>query len=102
MGRRYPGRLGACGRDRTLRRSAAGDGEGRRVDQLPRGAPAGLADVSPDRLGSMAVDDARSMLRELVDRQQQLNRESVIPSTTAWKKAKSQLEGGSQAYKADI
>ena len=52
-------------------------------------------------LDSMAVDDARSILQGLVERQQQLNRESVIPSTKAWGRAKSQIEGGSQSYKAD-
>jgi hypothetical protein len=52
-------------------------------------------------LDSMADDDARTTLQGLVDRQQQLNRESVIPSTKAWNRAKSQIERGSQAYKAD-
>jgi hypothetical protein len=53
-------------------------------------------------LESMAIVDARSGLQELVNRQQQLNREAVIPSEKAWHKAKKQVEGGSQTYKADM
>lgn len=52
-------------------------------------------------LDSMPIEDARSTLQGLVDRQQQLNRESVIPSDKAWEKAKEQVEAGSQTYKAD-
>jgi hypothetical protein len=52
-------------------------------------------------LDSMVMEDARSTLQGLVDRQQQLNRESVIPSDKAWEKAKKQVEAGSQTYKAD-
>jgi hypothetical protein len=52
-------------------------------------------------LGSMAIEDARRILQGLVDRQQQLNRESVIPSDKAWEKAKKQVGAGSQTYKAD-
>jgi hypothetical protein len=49
----------------------------------------------------MAVEDARSTLQELVNRQQQLNREAVIPSNKAWQRAKKQVERGSQTYNAD-
>jgi hypothetical protein len=49
----------------------------------------------------MAVDDARQALQGLVDRQQQLNRESVVPSDNAWQRAKRQVEGGSQTYETD-
>jgi hypothetical protein len=52
-------------------------------------------------LESMTTDDARATLQGLVARQQQLNRESVIPSTKAWNRAKRQIEGGSQTYRAD-
>jgi len=52
-------------------------------------------------LDSMAIEDARSTLQELVNREQQLNREAVIPSDKAWQKAKKQVEAGSQTYKAD-
>jgi len=47
---------------------------------------------------SMTIDDARSHLQELVDRQQQLNREAPLPSEKAWQQAKKQIEGGSQTY----
>lgn len=52
-------------------------------------------------LDSMAIEDARSILQGLIDRQQQLNRKSVIPSDKAWEKAKKQVGAGSQTYKAD-
>lgn len=52
-------------------------------------------------LDSMDIENARSTLQRLVDRQQQLNRESVIPSDKAWERAKKQVEAGSQTYKAD-
>lgn len=52
-------------------------------------------------LDSMAIEDARNTLQELVNRQQQLNREAVIPSDKAWKRAKKQVEAGSQTYKVD-
>ena len=45
-------------------------------------------------LVSLSIEDARSTLQELVDRLQQLNREAVIPSTRAWKRAKVQIEAG--------
>ena len=41
----------------------------------------------------MAIEDARTTLQSLVDRQQQLSREAVIPSTRAWNRAKKQIEG---------
>lgn len=52
-------------------------------------------------LDSMTVDEAREQLQKLVDRSQQLNRESEIPSDPAWKRAKKQIEGGSQTYESE-
>ncbi|MDA8379363.1 MAG: SLATT domain-containing protein [Actinomycetota bacterium] len=52
-------------------------------------------------LDALDIDEARTTLQGLVDRQQQLSREAVIPSKRAWNKAKKQVEGGSQTYKAD-
>ncbi len=52
-------------------------------------------------LDAMAIEAARTTLQGLVDRQQQLSRDAVIPSTRAWNKAKKQVEGGSQTYQAD-
>jgi hypothetical protein len=49
----------------------------------------------------LQIEDARSTLQGLVDRQQQLSREAAIPSKRAWNKAKKQVEGGSQTYEAD-
>jgi hypothetical protein len=49
-------------------------------------------------LGSFSVEDARDALQKLVDRLQQLNRESVIPSPRAWLRAKRQIEAGAQEY----
>ena len=45
--------------------------------------------------------DTRESLQKLVERLQQLNRESVIPSTKAWKRARRQIESGSQTYETD-
>lgn len=52
-------------------------------------------------LDTFAVEDARNGLQKLVDRLQQLNRESEIPSSRAWKRAKEQIEGGSQTYESE-
>ena len=52
-------------------------------------------------LAEMKDTDAREGLQKLVDRLQQLNRESVIPSAKAWKRAQKQIESGSQTYEAD-
>ena len=52
-------------------------------------------------LAEMKDTDAREGLQKLVDRLQQLNRESVIPSTKAWKRAQKQIESGSQTYEVD-
>jgi hypothetical protein len=52
-------------------------------------------------LDDMTVDDAREQLQKLVDRSQQLNRESEIPSDPAWRRAKKQIEGGSQTYETE-
>jgi len=49
------------------------------------------------------LDDAaaREKLCMLVDRLQQLNRDSVIPSAAAWRTAQRQVEAGAQTYEAD-
>jgi hypothetical protein len=52
-------------------------------------------------LGRLDETAAREGLQKLVDRLQQLNRESVIPSTRAWRLAKKQIEAGSQTYEAE-
>ena len=52
-------------------------------------------------LDSMTMDDARDQLQKLVDRSQQLNRESEIPSDPAWQRARKQIEGGSQTYESE-
>ena len=52
-------------------------------------------------LDTLPLDDARRALDKLVDRLQQLNRGSEIPSGRAWEKARRQLEAGSQTFKGD-
>jgi len=52
-------------------------------------------------LAQLDDTDARGGLQKLVDRLQQLNRESVIPSQRAWERAKKQIEAGAQVYEAD-
>jgi len=52
-------------------------------------------------LAELSDAEAREGLQKLVERLQQLNRESVIPSTKAWKRAQKQIESGSQTYEAD-
>jgi len=52
-------------------------------------------------LDTFSVEDARDGLQKLIDRLQQLNRESEIPSPQAWKQAKEQIEGGSQTYESE-
>lgn len=52
-------------------------------------------------LDSMNLEDARERLQRFVDRLQQLNRESEIPSDRAWQRAKKQIEGGSQTYETE-
>lgn len=52
-------------------------------------------------LDTLSLDDARGVLQKLIDRLQELNRESEIPSPQAWKKAKEQIEGGSQTYESE-
>jgi uncharacterized protein YhaN len=52
-------------------------------------------------LGSLSVEKARDALQKLVDRLQQLNRESVIPSPRAWRRAKKQIEAGAQVYEIE-
>jgi hypothetical protein len=53
-------------------------------------------------LDALPIEDARTALQGLIDRLQQLNRESVIPSDKAWRRAKSQIEDGSQTYETDM
>jgi len=52
-------------------------------------------------LARLDVDDARQQLAELVSRHQELNATSEIPSGRAWKKAKSNVDGGGQEYEVD-
>jgi hypothetical protein len=52
-------------------------------------------------LATLSPDDARQALQKLVERQQQLGRESEIPSNRAWEKAKRQIESGAQTYESD-
>ncbi len=52
-------------------------------------------------LDSLPIEDARDDLQGLVDRLQQLNRESAIPSTKAWQRARRQIDGGAQTYEVD-
>jgi hypothetical protein len=52
-------------------------------------------------LAKLSDSDAREDLQKLVERLQQLNRESVIPSSKAWKRAQKQVESGSQTYETD-
>ena len=52
-------------------------------------------------LASMADEDAREKLQELVDRIQELNSMSEIPSTWSWKRAKRSIESGSQDFEVD-
>jgi hypothetical protein len=49
-------------------------------------------------LDSLSIEEARDALQKLVDRLQQLNRESVIPSPRAWRRARKQIEAGAQEY----
>jgi hypothetical protein len=53
-------------------------------------------------LPTMEQSDARERLQQLVERQQQLNKEADIPSLKAWERAKKNLAGGAQDYKADL
>ncbi|MCL5736340.1 MAG: SLATT domain-containing protein [Actinobacteria bacterium] len=46
-------------------------------------------------------DDARARLQELIVRLQELNQEADIPSTGSWRRAKKQIDAGSQQYEAD-
>lgn len=52
-------------------------------------------------LNDLGLQDARAALKQLVDRLQDLNETSEIPSDRAWKKAKSQIDRGSQEYEVD-
>lgn len=52
-------------------------------------------------LASLTTEEAREALHKLVERLQQLNRESVIPSTRTWQRAKKHIEAGAQIYEAD-
>ncbi|MGA7361707.1 MAG: SLATT domain-containing protein [Candidatus Dormiibacterota bacterium] len=52
-------------------------------------------------LDRMSEDEARATLQKLVERLQQLNRESEIPSSKAWERARKQIESGSQTYETD-
>lgn len=52
-------------------------------------------------LASLTIEEARDALRKLVERLQQLNREAVIPSATAWRRAQKKIEAGAQVYETD-
>lgn len=52
-------------------------------------------------LAILSDDDARTQLQQLIDRAQQLNRDTEIPSSGSWKRAKRSIESGSQKYEAD-
>lgn len=52
-------------------------------------------------LPKMNVDEARDQLGKLIARQQELNATTEIPSGRAWRKAKSEVEGGNQKYEVD-
>ena len=52
-------------------------------------------------LGALSAPAARETLGQLIARQQLLNRQAAIPSARAWKRAKKQIESGSQDYEAD-
>jgi len=52
-------------------------------------------------LDSLSVEEARDILQRLVDRLQQLNRDSVIPSVKAWQRARRQIEAGAQTYEIE-
>lgn len=52
-------------------------------------------------LDTLSAEEAREALQKLIDRLQELNRESEIPSPQAWKKAQEQIEGGSQTYESE-
>ncbi len=52
-------------------------------------------------LPTLTEEEAREQLKELVSRSHQLNRESALPSDSAWRKAKARIETGAQRYQAD-
>jgi hypothetical protein len=52
-------------------------------------------------LARLDDDEARRRLSALVERLQQLNAESEIPSGKAWRQAKKNIEAGAQKYEAD-
>jgi hypothetical protein len=52
-------------------------------------------------LPRLTDDDAREQLRVLINRLQDLSRDTEIPSRGAWKRAKNSIEGGSQDYETD-
>ena len=53
-------------------------------------------------LDDLQDDEAREQLRTLVARQQELNATAEIPSSRSWKRAKRNVEGGTQTYEVDI
>jgi hypothetical protein len=52
-------------------------------------------------LQTLTDEEARTQLQQLIDRQQELNATSEVPSSKAWKKARKQVESGSQAHEVD-
>jgi hypothetical protein len=49
----------------------------------------------------LSDEDARKRLDSLVSRLQELNRQAEIPSRSSWRKARQNLDGGSQSYEVD-
>ena len=49
----------------------------------------------------LSDEDARTRLQQLVDRAQQLNRDTEIPSPSAWRRAKASIEAGAQQHETD-
>jgi hypothetical protein len=74
----------------------------RNGDKLRAGAdvPARAKEGSVD-LAHLDDAAARVSLKKLVERLQQLNRDSVIPSSGAWRIARRQIAVGAQTYEAD-
>jgi 4-alpha-glucanotransferase len=52
-------------------------------------------------LPSLPDDEAKAQLQQLVERLQQLNRATEVPSAAAWRRAKRSIERGAQRYKSD-
>lgn len=49
----------------------------------------------------LAEDEGRDQLQTLVARLQELNATAEVPSSRAWRRAKQNVDGGTQTYEAD-